>query len=351
MRIAHLVPHLEKNGNGVVEAFATLAQEQQNSTNHDLHVVSRGGALEGDLKGDQTSFYSISPEVSFLSARRLVSHDLRSWRPDVIHVHTRGMFALVLGQRAIRSIPTIATAHSMFDRRERLLLFADRVVTVSEANTSMLGHILLPKPPISTVYNGVAKPHLVPEYRAQDRIHCPLLFIGGLYRRKGLHILFEALALLKEEGIVMHLDVLGDGPERGFLERRSAELQLREQVKFHGYVLNPTPFYSRARALVHPALEEPFGLVIAEAQQYALPIVGSNCGGIPEVLAGGLGGILVPPGNPGALRTGILRAAGSVQDASRWSVASSLAGRRWAPERMARGYDQLYAAMVQTRKS
>jgi glycosyltransferase involved in cell wall biosynthesis len=132
-----------------------------------------------------------------------------------------------------------------------------------------------------------------------------LLFVGQLLRGKGVEFAIDALARLPGEAT---LDIVGDGPSRPALEARAAHLGGR--ARFHGFrspeIVNV--FYDAASVVVVPSLwPEPFGMIGVEAMRRARPVVGAAHGGIPEWLAEGEGGALVPPGNVAALADAALR--------------------------------------------
>lgn len=141
-----------------------------------------------------------------------------------------------------------------------------------------------------------------------------LLFVGRLVERKGVHRLLEALALLPETDAV-RLRVLGDGPERPRLERLAGELGIERRVEFAGFV--PADALQRAMeeadALVLPAVYdrkgdvEGLGVVLIEAMAHGRPVIGSNAGGIPDIIVDGETGLLVPPDDPLALSLAIER--------------------------------------------
>lgn len=141
-----------------------------------------------------------------------------------------------------------------------------------------------------------------------------LLFVGRLVERKGVHRLLEALALLPETDAV-RLRVLGDGPERPRLERLAGELGIERRVEFAGFV--PADALQRAMeeadALVLPAVYdrkgdvEGLGVVLIEAMAHGRPVIGSDAGGIPDIIVDGETGLLVPPDDPLALSLAIER--------------------------------------------
>lgn len=129
-------------------------------------------------------------------------------------------------------------------------------------------------------------------------------FLGRLEPVKGLDVLVDACALLRQPGTVV---VAGDGPERRTLERRVAERQLGERVRFlPGMPFGEVPGFLRALdAVVLPSItippthKEQFGRVLTEAMAAGVPVVGSSSGAIPEVI--GDAGLVVPERDPCAL--------------------------------------------------
>jgi glycosyltransferase involved in cell wall biosynthesis len=110
------------------------------------------------------------------------------------------------------------------------------------------------------------------------------------------------MAKLSEQNFQIHCDIVGDGPERPALEAQAADLGLRNCVKFAGGVdfERVLDFYEQAHVLVLVSETEGWPKAIAEAMAFGLICIGSNRGLIPEMLGEGRG-ILVPPGDVGAL--------------------------------------------------
>jgi glycosyltransferase involved in cell wall biosynthesis len=82
---------------------------------------------------------------------------------------------------------------------------------------------------------------------------------------------------------------------------------LADRIVFLGFVANPAPLFRAADVFVLASHSEPFGLVVAEAREAGCAIVGSNVGGVPEVLEQGRAGLLTPPNDPVALAAAIDR--------------------------------------------
>jgi glycosyltransferase involved in cell wall biosynthesis len=131
------------------------------------------------------------------------------------------------------------------------------------------------------------------------------LFLGRMVPEKGLRWLIESAALIKCPFI---LDVAGEGRERMQMERLAAELHLKDQVIFHGWVDQVKAFalMAQARAVIFPSVwHEPAGLVTLEAAANRRAVIASSVGGIPEY-AEKLGNtILVPVSDRAALASAI----------------------------------------------
>lgn len=144
-----------------------------------------------------------------------------------------------------------------------------------------------------------------------------VLFVGRLVQRKGVHVLLEALARL-DPGLGVRLRVVGDGPERERLRGQAAELGLDQRVELLGFVPAEQleAELSGCDALVLPAVVdakgdvEGLGVVLLEAMSFGKPVVASRAGGITDIVRDGENGLLVPPGDTGALGAALARLAG-----------------------------------------
>lgn len=106
-----------------------------------------------------------------------------------------------------------------------------------------------------------------------------LLFVGRLVRTKGVREAIRAVAVLRDEPVV--LDVLGEGVDRTACTDLIRDLGLQDRVILHGRVprAEVDEHYRRADIFLFPSYREPGGLVVAEAMSYGLPAVVSARGG------------------------------------------------------------------------
>jgi glycosyltransferase involved in cell wall biosynthesis len=141
-----------------------------------------------------------------------------------------------------------------------------------------------------------------------------VLFVGRLITRKGVDYLLRAMPLLSEK-VPVHLHVVGGGDKAAAWQALARELQLEDTVTFHGIVSNEKlrRQYARADAFVLPAIvdergdTEGLGVVLVEALSFAVPVVASDVGGIPDVIKDEYTGLLVPEKDPEALAAAIAR--------------------------------------------
>lgn len=133
----------------------------------------------------------------------------------------------------------------------------------------------------------------------------PTVFFGGrLTRQKGVHHLLSAWSAVRQRVPHATLVIVGDGPERGALERMASA-----GVRFLGSLPHAELSHAAGAAWVQvvPSVGfEPFGLVAAEAMMRARAVVASRVGGLPEIVTHGQNGLLVEPSDPTALADALI---------------------------------------------
>jgi glycosyltransferase involved in cell wall biosynthesis len=189
----------------------------------------------------------------------------------------------------------------------RVLSAAASVVTTSAwARWTLLGLYALPAERVHVVEPGVDRTELATGTAAAGA----LLSVAAVIPGKGHDVLVDALAPL----VSLTWDCLCVGSlerDPAFVEgvrRRAADGGVERRVRFSGPQAEADldRSYATADLLVLPSRGESYGMVVAEALARGLPVVAAEVGGVPEALGHGAGGVrpglLVPPGDPVALR-------------------------------------------------
>ncbi len=136
-----------------------------------------------------------------------------------------------------------------------------------------------------------------------------LVSVGQLKAKKGFLHLLDAARLLTDRGIGFHCEIIGEGPQRAELERKIRELGLEQHIVLRGALDHDEVIdtYRRASAFVLPCVigddgdRDGIPNVILEAMAMQLAVVSTTHSGIPEAVENETTGLLVPPGDAGAL--------------------------------------------------
>ena len=167
--------------------------------------------------------------------------------------------------------------------------------------------------------------------------------ISRLSREKNVALLLEAFALIAKELPEATLEIFGDGPERSSLEALAAKLGVAEATTFHGYVARAIDA-ARFSICIVPSERESFGMTALEAMSYGIPVVATRVGGLPEVIADGETGILVPSNDASALATAALTLLRDKTRAARMGEAGRLhATRVFTEEKMQHAWNRLFS--------
>ena len=131
--------------------------------------------------------------------------------------------------------------------------------------------------------------------------------VGRLHSSKGHDVLLRAVKRLVDSGKDVSLRLAGAGPDRDALEKLAADLGLAGRVTFLGSLPEDRIIEELRTADVFALAShaEPLGVVYMEAMALGVPTIGTAAGGVAEIITDGRDGLLVPPGNPGALADAI----------------------------------------------
>ena len=126
-----------------------------------------------------------------------------------------------------------------------------------------------------------------------------ILFVGGLEQVKGVKFLIEAFAKISPEFPDFKLVLIGAGSELNNLKSQISNLKLEGKVEFRGRLsLEQTKDIMRnCYCLVLPSLSEGLGRVLMEAMALSKPVIGSQVGGIPDLIENGQNGFMFEMGN------------------------------------------------------
>ena len=124
-----------------------------------------------------------------------------------------------------------------------------------------------------------------------------ILSVARFTEQKGVNFLIDALNILKQKNIDFEAQIIGGGPLRIKLENKIREVKLEDRI----FLLDSMPqeklyeYYIKSDLCVLPSMDEGFGLVLVEAQLCQRPVIGTNSGGIPDIIEDGKTGLLFKP--------------------------------------------------------
>ncbi len=238
---------------------------------------------------------------------------------------------------------------------QRFLPDATHCVGVSRGvSASVVANTALSGLQVSTIYN----PAIVPDLRlmaADPRDHPWLmegqdpviLAAGRLSPEKDYPTLINAFARLATKR-ACRLIILGEGRQRGDLERLVNDTQLTDRVSMPGWTANPFAYMSRAALFVLSSLREGLGLVLIEALACGCPCVSTDCPSGPrEILQGGDVGQLVPVGDINALATAMEHTLDHRPDPQ----VLEARGMEFSVDRAATAYENLLSSVLSAKRT
>ena len=329
-KLALFLPNLL--GGGAERCFVNLARALSNRGHAvDLVVSNKSGPYVDEVPAS-VRLVNLDVAVPLLSFGKLAGY-LRRERPAILYsaLNQANVAAIVASKLCSEHVPVAIGVHNSLSLEAKnaaginlkmmpyfvktFYPLADSIVAVSDGVADDLAAFTgIGRGRISVIYNPVVSDQLFEE--ASEPINHPwftsettpvVLAVGRLNIQKDYATLLKAFRLLRSR-MPARLLILGEGDERGSLERTISELNLTDSVSMPGFVRNPFAYMGRSAVLAMSSIYEGLPTVLIEALALGCPIVSTDCKSGPrEILADGKYGDLVAVGDAEALASALER--------------------------------------------
>lgn len=296
------------------------------------------------------------------------------WRRRIHVVHAYGFYANVFAIPAARLVGVPVVIASIRDRgpyltpmqrrvQRYVCRFADQVLVNAEAVKKWLLDDGYAGEQISVVPNGVDLsrfPAAADTGAVRREFGLPpktpvIAVVSRLHRLKGIDHFIDAAAIVSKRFPDARFLIVGEPPQDdpGYLDElkaRAAQGGIGTRVIFAGLRHDVPELLAGATVSVMPSLDEALPNALLESMAAGVPVVASRVGGTPEAIAGGVTGLLVPPGDARALASSIVRL---LDDPARAETMARAARRciedRFSLHRMVHATERLYHRLLTRR--
>jgi N-acetyl-alpha-D-glucosaminyl L-malate synthase BshA len=368
-----IVCYPSQGGSGVV---ATELARELGRRGHCAHVISyqlpfrlhRFGEGVENVAFHQVDvpnypLFQYPPYVLALATK--IAEVARYERLDLVHVHyaVPHSVAAVMAQAMLpsRRLPVITTLHgtdvtqtgcdpAIRDAVQWSLARSDAVTAVSDA-LATAARQTFGLTEVQRIYNWIdpnamrrrPDPDLRRRFAATE--DAVLVHASNFRAVKNVCDVVRIFAAVRREHRAVLL-LCGDGPDAGPAHRAAAELGVEEHVHFVGIHHDMSTILSLADCFLLPSSQESFGLAALEAMACEVPVVCSDVGGLPEVVADGETGFLRPPGDVVGMATAVLLALEPGRHEAMARNARRRAVHRFGSARILPQIESLYASVV-----
>jgi L-malate glycosyltransferase len=326
-----------------------LARELHTSGLDQVVVTSRGSELARrlaacDVRVRPTRWRAgLDPRVIWP-----ILQELRR-RPALLHAHDAHALTLAGICSTLTGAPLVATRRVDFHLRHiGYWSRADRLIAISRAVADVLvSDGILPER-IVVVHSGISLDvtRRTTRLRIRERLNLPsstriAANVAALVPHKNHATLVDAAGILGPRYPDLHWVVAGEGQLRKQLESQIKSLRLTGRVHLIGHIDAPERLIADADVFVMSSQEEGLGTTVLDAMALGIPIASTTAGGLPELL-GREAGLLVRPGDPGALADAVGRILEDPELARRLAARAQEEVLRFTDRRMAEEVRSVY---------
>jgi glycosyltransferase involved in cell wall biosynthesis len=294
------------------------------------------------LESDRVASIGMKSRFDLSIVRRIAEY-ADEIHADVLHAHTprTAMIASFAAKRCM--LPWVYHVHSPTARDSTRKIInqlngwveayslrnADHIITVSKSLRREMLRFGHSRHKVTAVANGVAEQPPIDPLSRLDQQTWKLGMVALVRPRKGIEVLLEAMAKIRNDRNRITLEVIGgfETPEyESHIRRLIDQLKLQETVQLRGFTKDVPSVMRTFDAMVLPSLfGEGMPMVVLEALACGVPVIATRVEGTPEVIRHGREGLLARPQDPASLADAIQA---YVSDRKAWCRMSELAVQR-----------------------
>ncbi|MED4516259.1 N-acetyl-alpha-D-glucosaminyl L-malate synthase BshA [Bacillus subtilis] len=360
-------------GSGII---ATELGKQLAEKGHEIHFITSSIPFRLNTYHPNIHFHEV--EVNQYAVFKYPPYDLtlaskiaevaERENLDIIHAHyalPHAVCAYLAKQMLKRNIGIVTTLHgtditvlgydpSLKDLIRFAIESSDRVTAVSSALAAETYDLIKPEKKIETIYNFI-----------DERV----------YLKKNTAAIKEKHGILPDEKVVIHVSnfrkvkrvqdvirvfrniagktkakllLVGDGPEKSTACELIRKYGLEDQVLMLGNQDRVEELYSISDLKLLLSEKESFGLVLLEAMACGVPCIGTNIGGIPEVIKNNVSGFLVDVGDVAAATARAMSILEDEQLSNRFTKAAiEMLENEFSSQKIVSQYEQIYADLAE----
>lgn len=324
-------------------------------------VCSKGSAIAKTSVAFADKIYEIPVrgdlDIAFIYRLKSV---IKQEQADLVHLHSRrgadilgGIAAHLAGVKCICSRRVDNPEHPFIAKLKYKLY--ERVITISNGIREVLLKEGVPANKIVCVHSAVdsikyAQPAEREWFEKEFSLKPGSLALGVIaqfIKRKGHRHLFAALPEVIARFPNIQVLLFGKGPEEEDLQKQIDKQNLNDYVHIAGFRDDLYRILPNLYAVVHPADMEGLGVSLLQAAAAGLPIIGTNAGGIPEIVRNEQNGLLIEPRNVEQLRAALLRLLANDSQARAWGkMGQHIVNAEFSIDAMVEGNLKVYQSVL-----
>lgn len=348
LRILHISDHTLRF-NGMAHAAVDLACSQA-GLGHQVALCSGQGGFDDILSAHGVTRFAMPAPAKSVTLIRSVTgifKAIREFKPDVVHTHMVASTLIAWPMAKVMGVSFVTCVQNSFSKAAVVMKLGDRVITGCKAVAETMTARGIPSRKLRPILNGTigSARYPLPGPGAAPLQRPAVITVCGLHPRKGIPDLIEGFAQARRALGDIHLYIVGEGP---YEAQYKASVDERDagHVHFIAATPDPRPYMRGADLFVLASLADPAPLILSEAREAGLAVIGTRVDGIPELLEYGDAGLLVAPGAPDEIARGIVAVLSEPDALAQWRSRSQVNIERLRISRVASATVEVYRELT-----